>query len=99
MIVVDTSAVISVIRSEDTSEACVAAPCSNAPLLMSAGTMAECLIVSVRKNFLARTYEFIDGLGLEIVPVTEDVSRRIATIYSRFGKGFHPAALNYGDCL
>lgn len=35
----------------------------------------------------------IDGLGFEIV------ARRIAQTYKRWGKGFNPAGLNFGDCF
>jgi ribonuclease VapC len=41
----------------------------------------------------------IDGLGFEIVTVTAASARRIAQAYKRWGKGAHPAALNFGDCF
>ena len=41
----------------------------------------------------------IDGLGLEIVPVSAAAARRIAQAYARWGKGVHAAALNFGDCF
>jgi ribonuclease VapC len=41
----------------------------------------------------------IDGLGFEIVSVTPAAARRIARAYERWGKGIHPAALNFGDCF
>jgi ribonuclease VapC len=34
-----------------------------------------------------------------MVPVTAVAARRIAVIYRRWGKGFHPAGLNFGDCF
>jgi ribonuclease VapC len=41
----------------------------------------------------------IDGLGIDVVTVTPAASRRIALAYARWGKGHHPAALNFGDCF
>ena len=41
----------------------------------------------------------IDGLGFEIVTVTSASARRIAQAYGSWGKGVHPAALNFGDCF
>ena len=41
----------------------------------------------------------IEGLGLEIASVTLAAARRIADAYDRWGKGVHPAALNFGDCF
>ena len=34
----------------------------------------------------------------EIVTVTPASARRIAEAYQRWGRGLHPAALNFGDC-
>ena len=39
------------------------------------------------------------SLGFEIVPVTEASARSAAAAYDRWGKGIHPAALNFGDCF
>ena len=41
----------------------------------------------------------IDELGFEIVPVTPASARRIAAVYARWGRGAHPAGLNFGDCF
>ena len=42
---------------------------------------------------------FIDGLNLTHVPVTTDGMARAIDALMRFGKGRHPAALNFGDCF
>jgi len=36
---------------------------------------------------------------VEIVPVDEDQAQIARSAWRRFGKGRHPAALNYGDCF
>ena len=41
----------------------------------------------------------IDGLGLDIIPVTAASARRVAAAYDAWGKGVHPAGLNFGDCF
>lgn len=41
----------------------------------------------------------IAGLGFESVNVTSASARRSAQAYERWGKGVHPAALNFGDCF
>ncbi len=43
--------------------------------------------------------QMVSGLGIEIVAVTEDFAKRVAASYSRWGKGIHPASLNFGDCF
>lgn len=41
----------------------------------------------------------IDGLVISVVPVDDAVALSAATAWRRFGKGHHPAALNFGDCM
>lgn len=37
--------------------------------------------------------------SMEIVEVTAVRVEQIADAYRRWGKGFHPASLNFGDCF
>lgn len=41
----------------------------------------------------------IDGLGFPVVPVPEASSAKVAEACARWGKGFHAASLNFGDCF
>ena len=43
--------------------------------------------------------QLIDGLAVEIVPVTAASAQRVAAAYATWGKGQHSAALNFGDCF
>jgi ribonuclease VapC len=99
MIVVDTSALMAIVLDEPKADACIAMLEAEDEILISAGTVAEALIVSARRNILNEVASLIDGLGLTIVTVTPASARRIAQAYERWGKGIHPAALNFGDCF
>jgi len=99
MIAVDTSALMAIVLDEPQAAACIAAIEADDELLISAGTVAEALIVSARRNVEEEVRSLIDGLGFEIVNVTSATARRIADAYSAWGKGVHPAALNFGDCF
>jgi ribonuclease VapC len=99
MIAVDTSALMAIVLSEPEANACITVLEGEDDLLISAGTMAEALIVSARRNVAEEMGRLIDGLGFEIVTVTPASARRIAQAYGRWGKGVHPAALNFGDCF
>lgn len=99
MIVVDTSALMAIVLDEPSANACMAAIEAEDELLMSAGTVAEALIVSARRNVREEVAELIAGLGFDIVDVTSASARRIAAAYDRWGKGIHKAALNFGDCF
>ncbi|MDR4307406.1 type II toxin-antitoxin system VapC family toxin [Chelatococcus sambhunathii] len=98
MIAVDTSALMAVLLNEPGADACMAA-LENGPLVISAATVAEALIVAGRRDVRAEMERLIDGLGFEIVSVSSASARRVAECYDRWGKGAHPAALNFGDCF
>ena len=99
MIAVDTSALMAIVLNEAQADACAAALEAEDRLLISAGTMAEALIVAGRRNIGEEMGRLIDGFGFEIVSVTAASARRIAVAYEKWGKGVHPAALNFGDCF
>ncbi len=99
MIVVDTSALVAVLLREQQFEACKTTLDREQRLLMSAGTLAEALIVATRRGFLQEMSGLVDAFGFEIATVTPAAARRVAEAYSRWGKGVHPAGLNFGDCF
>lgn len=41
----------------------------------------------------------IEGLGFEVLNVTPAAARPVAETSARWGKGAHPAGLNFGDCF
>ncbi|HUB13067.1 MAG TPA: type II toxin-antitoxin system VapC family toxin [Acetobacteraceae bacterium] len=99
MIAVDTSALMAIVLDETPAEACIAALEADDNVLMSAGTLAETLIVSYQRGVLAEVSAIIERLSFEILSVTPASARRVAQAYSRWGKGVHPAGLNFGDCF
>jgi ribonuclease VapC len=99
VIAVDTSALMAIVLDEAEAGACAAALQDQEEVLISAGTLAEVLIVAARRNVSQEASNIIDGLGFEVVPVTPAAARRIAQAYQRWGKGMHEASLNFGDCF
>lgn len=99
MIAIDTSALVSIILRDPEFEACVAALESATRAVISAGTLAEALIVAGRRNVAEEMAALVEELGLEVVSVTPAVARRVAGAYARWGKGVHSASLNFGDCF
>ena len=99
MIAVDTSALMAIILGEAASDACISALEGQQEILISAATVAEALIVAKRRNLDEEMSTLIEGLGLTVVPVSGSASSRIAQAYARWGKGVHPAGLNFGDCF
>jgi ribonuclease VapC len=99
MIAVDTSALMAIVLDEAEAEACIAVLEKEDNILISAGTIAEALIVAARRNVGEEIESLIDGLGFSAIAVTPAAARRIASAYGRWGKGIHPAGLNFGDCF
>ncbi len=99
MIAVDTSALMAILLSEPEADACAAILEAEPHVLISAGTVAEALIVAGHRNVKDEMASLIETLAFEIVSVTPAAARRIATAYERWGKGIHPAGLNFGDCF
>jgi ribonuclease VapC len=99
--VVDTSAVVAVLLAEPDAGALAAALASATAPLMSAANYVELLLVSLSRGIAGRS-EVDDTLvdaAIEIVPVSLEQARLAVTAFERFGKGRHPAPLNFGDCF
>jgi len=99
MIAVDTSALMAIGLNEPEADACIAALETEDRVLISAGTLAEVLIVAARRNIADELSGLIDGLGFEVVSVSQASAWHISEVYQKWGKGTHPAGLNFGDCF
>lgn len=100
MIVLDTSALITVLLQEDGWEIVRDVLKLDLSFVISAGTLAEARIVAFRRNVSERLELTLRDLAhLTVAPVDEDMSLRMAAAYRSYGKGYHAAALNFGDCF
>ena len=99
--IVDSSAVVAILREEPEAEALVRAIASADLIRMPAGTLlATALVVDSRRNPIAsrRLDEFLRESLTVIEPVTEAQVHIARDAYRDFGKGSgHPASLNFGD--
>ena len=99
MMVVDTSALMAVALDEPAADQVSAGLEGASEIALSAVTMAEALIVAGLRGLGPEMQRLIEGLGTEVVPVTPADALRVAAVYRRWGKGNHPAGLNFGDCF
>lgn len=99
MIVLDTSALMAVILDEPAAEACMRRIEQADEIVISAATLAECLIVAERRGVGAVMERLVEGIGARIEAVTPAMAHHVAAAYGRWGKGAHPAGLNFGDCF
>lgn len=100
MIVVDTSALMAILKTETAAVECEAILSNGSRrLLMSAAILTEAHIVAARNQRLAEMKMLITASVIEFITLTSSRAELAAAAYQRFGKGFHPAALNFGDCF
>lgn len=101
--IVDTSAIIALIQREDPhAEQVAAALAGDRSPTMAAPSVVECLIVlTSRHGPVARTAfdRLRSEINLAVAEFTADHAAAAHRAYVQYGKGRHPAALNYGDTM
>ena len=101
--IVDTSAIIAILREEDDAEVYARALAAADVRRLSAASYLECGIVLDRQRdpIVSRGLDnLLEEAKFVIEPVTERQARLARVAYADFGKGSgHPAGLNFGDCL
>jgi ribonuclease VapC len=101
-VIVDTSALIAVLRGEDDAERLIAAMAASDDVRMSAASWLEAAIVvdaNADPVLSGRLDDLVAASGIALEPVTADQARAARQAYRDFGKGKHPAGLNFGDCF
>lgn len=69
---------------------------------VGAPTLVEASLVTSGRRRAPSTREvegLVAELGVTVVPFGEAEWRSAVEAFARFGRGRHPAALNFGDCL
>jgi ribonuclease VapC len=100
--VLDSSAVLAILFDESERPAFTAALESEPRKLMSAANLLEtALVVEARRGELAgRELDLLlHRAEVQVVSVDADQVEIARSAWRRFGKGRHPAALNFGDCF
>ena len=100
--ILDASAVIAILCAEPGHELLIA-KLQYAPVVsIGAPTLAEALLVAfVRLGEKGRVLvgSFLEACGANVLPFTQAHAAVALEAWTRFGKGRHPAQLNFGDCL
>jgi ribonuclease VapC len=97
-LVVDTSAIMAICLEEPHHEALLLAMAQCDALLMAAPIRLELGIVSTSRGIRRRADEILSTCHIEIVSFDETMALSALAAFERYGKGRHPAALNFGDC-
>jgi ribonuclease VapC len=99
--IVDTSALMAILLDEGDGEDFAMRILRADARAMATPTLVETMIVAISRfgpGGRDRVNELIEALGIEVVPFDPDHARLAADASLAFGKGRHPAALNFGDC-
>ena len=101
MIVVDTSAVLSVMLEEPEADTVREALLRASGRSMAASNYVECAMVMAGRRMGGRVDldEWLNLRRIEVAAVDRQIAVLAADALVRFGKGRHPAGLNYGDCF
>jgi len=101
-VIVDTSALIALIQNEPAAEQVAAVLAGASASFVGAPTLTETLVVlTARQGPVARTVfdRLRSEINLGVVEYTADHAYAAQRAYLRFGRGRHPAGLNFGDCM
>lgn len=100
--ILDSSAVLSIVFREPEYDVLVAKALSaplagiGTPTLVETGIVLTARLGGAGRGLLER---FLDEFQVGEVPFGERHWRAAVDAYERFGRGRHPANLNFGDCL
>jgi ribonuclease VapC len=100
--VIDASALLAILQDEPERRSFNEAIEAAASRSISTATFVEASIV-IEARYGAEGVRDFDALiakaGIELVPVDAEQAHIARAAFSQFGRGRHPAGLNYGDCF
>ena len=100
--IVDSSALVAVLRREPEFERLIDAMLDAETVLVPAPCYLEvAMVIAGRKGPDSRPEidALLDQLRARLVALTDPHARLATDAFLRYGKGRHPAGLNFGDCM
>lgn len=100
--IIDTSALLAILQNEPERRKFIEEIEDAESRLMSVANFVEVSIVIECRygaEGLRDLDQFLDLAEIELVSVDSEQAYAARRAYGRFGKGHHPAGLNYGDCF
>ncbi|MDN5926487.1 MAG: type II toxin-antitoxin system VapC family toxin [Hyphomicrobiales bacterium] len=100
--VIDTSAVVAILRSEPEAARLEKALVADPIRLIPATCVLEARMVLISRrgeHALAEIDLWLSKIAADIIPVDAELVDLATQAWLAYGKGRHPAALNFADCL
>jgi len=101
-LIVDSSAVLAILFRENDAEMLLSAIAGASVVGIGSPTAVETglvLTARLQRDATGVLLRFFEETSIQVVPFTNFHWQRAIEAYARFGKGRHPAALNFGDCM
>lgn len=102
MIVLDSSAVVAILKREPDAETFQIKLSEATEVMIGAPTKFELLMVMARwrqKPAVDLAVSLLGTIGAKVVPWDDALTMLAVKAEFDFGKGRHPANLNFGDCM
>lgn len=100
--IVDTSPVVAVLLKEPGFEVFLQALSQVRLKRMAAPTLLELTMVMIGRKATqgpSLVDDFLRAAEIEVIPFSADHAAVARQAFLRYGKGRHPAGLNFGDCI
>ena len=99
MMVADTSALMAILMNEQEHQDFLDVMLNDGEVLVSTATAVELMIVAMGKGdaFYQSAVQFLERPFIRLTPLDETQLWAAVRAYQGFGKGRHPASLNFGD--
>jgi ribonuclease VapC len=100
-VILDSSAIVAILAAEPDVDSLLAKLATAGVIGVGTPTLLETAFILSRHGADARTVleAFVRGFSITVVPFTEPHWFVAFEAFRRFGKGRHPAGLNFGDCM
>jgi len=101
-LVIDTSAIIAILYNEPEAKIFFDRISQmNKVWLSSVSKVESIMVLTTRFNALAapKFAGLCEMLSVNIAPIDDELANMTIAAFLRFGKGRHPAGLNFGDCF
>ena len=100
--IIDTSALVSILDQEAEAERLARAIAAASERMLSAANLVETgIVMQVRRgDEAARDLDLLLAkLKIDIIPVSGKQANLARKAFQHYGRGRHPAKLNFGDCF
>jgi ribonuclease VapC len=101
-VILDSSAVLAIVFGEPGFEVFASIIAKTVSCSISAATLVETVIVAESRGGdrgVRHTDSLFRNVNVSIQPVTAEQAYIACQAFSTFGRGRHPAGLNFGDCF